>query len=528
MVQSVIFAISRACVGVLKRLPVLLLAALPVLTAPGVARAQSPEVVRKIDVLSNGGRVTVLSDGTAWFAASGAPPDSLGVRAYAGSQAVVQAAGAGGGVVTLFSGGGAYFSPDGMNLGGGGLSIAAYTGRQRVVRLAAVNGGVVTQFDGGAAYFSPDGRNLGGGGSTVRAYAGTQSIVELEEIPGAVRTRFSGGGVYISPDGRNLGGGGATLRTPAWHRFRESAEFGPRDSAKGLRQGSEMYLSSGFYRSPATSYSDLWRSRDDGATWELMAGYVQPMDVPPADFYEPYSPIRPAAGGLIAVGSQVWSSGDGKTWAPISPGPVRASEDVFAFVFDGRYVLINTYYGRVHTSPDGLVWDAGTTIPGFERRCGAAVIAAFGKLWIQGGGRCDYSGFFDDIWSSSDGVTWAQEMSTGTSAPLAVPWQGRMWPAVCRDDETLWMIGGFRIDGDARSNLADIWYTRDGLEWKPLAAAGSTAGAPPSPRHAATCYLRAQQKRLVMVAGKGGPDGNNDRARVLNDVWSLELPATLP
>jgi hypothetical protein len=99
---------------------------------------------------------------------------------------------------------------------------------------------------------------------------------------------------------------------------------------------------------------------------------------------------------------------------------------------------------------------------------------------------------------------------------------------VCRDETMMWLIGGFRIDGDSRINLGDIWYTRDGLHWMELVTQGGTSGAPPAPRHAATCYVRAGRKRLVMVAGKGGPNGNNDHARVLNDVWSLELPVTLP
>jgi hypothetical protein len=187
------------------------------------AWAQAAAVVKKIDVTSNGGTVKVLADGTAWFAASGTPNGQLGEPAYVGSQTVVHAVGAGAGVVTLFSGGGIYFSPDGMNLGGGGITVRAYGGTQQVIRFAAVNGGVVTVFSGGAAYFSPDGRNVGGGGNTVRAYGGTQSIVGLTEIPGALRTRFSGGGEYISTNGLSLGGGGSTVRTPAWHNFRTRA-----------------------------------------------------------------------------------------------------------------------------------------------------------------------------------------------------------------------------------------------------------------------------------------------------------------
>jgi hypothetical protein len=103
-------------------------------------------------------------------------------------------------------------SGKGFVLEANGVSAAAYSGTQKIVQMVAAGGGVVTRFDGGGAYFSPDGKNLGGGGSTVKAYSGTQTIKQITAFAGGVVTQFSGGGYYFSPNGRSLGGGGSSFK----------------------------------------------------------------------------------------------------------------------------------------------------------------------------------------------------------------------------------------------------------------------------------------------------------------------------
>jgi len=67
----------------------------------------------------------------------------------------------------------AYFSPDGLSLGGGGNSVSIYNGGVGITEIVPVDSSsVVTLFNNGAAYYSPDNRDLGGGGNTVDAYTG--------------------------------------------------------------------------------------------------------------------------------------------------------------------------------------------------------------------------------------------------------------------------------------------------------------------------------------------------------------------
>src|SRR5207302_5250717 len=117
--------------------------------------------------------------------------------------------------VAFSNGGGVFYSPDGLNLGGGGNSVRIYAGSDDVSQIVAMGPGdaVVTLFSDGSAFYSPDNRDLGGGGSTVSAMPGTQLLIDgLVKVGGGVLAQFNNGQVYLSPDGRNLAGGHGTVR----------------------------------------------------------------------------------------------------------------------------------------------------------------------------------------------------------------------------------------------------------------------------------------------------------------------------
>jgi hypothetical protein len=126
-------------------------------------------------------------------------------------------------VITAFEGGGIYSSPNGLDLGGGGggKTTVVYPGPQRVIAMLSYPGpnplvptpGVITAFEGGGIYFSPNGLDLGGGGGgkTLAAYPGPQKVRAMISHQGQVITAFEGAGIYSSPGGLNLGGGSSTV-----------------------------------------------------------------------------------------------------------------------------------------------------------------------------------------------------------------------------------------------------------------------------------------------------------------------------
>lgn len=472
-------------------------------------------------VAAGTGVVTLFSGGGAYYSPDGRNLGGGGWTqpGYLGSQRIVHIVPVTGGVLTRFSGGGVYRSPDGRNLGGGGYSVRAYGGTQQVVSMAAVNGGVVTLFSGGGAYFSPDGHNLGGGGRTVRAYDGLQTIRQIVEMPQGVQTYFSGGNAYLSRNGLAIGGGGDTLRLPAARTVATASAFGPRDSGSMAYFDGRWWIGSGFYRGNL-SYFDLWASEDGVSGWNMTFGVASPETGPRTDFYEPYSPLVSFDGALWAIGSTVWRSNDGAQWTPMSVGPRRAVEDADAFVFRGKMVYIDPTVGQVFISPDGLDWSQRVEIPGFTRRCGAVITAGVrGRIWISGGGGCDYQGYYNDTWYSEDGIQWTQVVDPD-GAPQPVQWSGRLWPCVVTTPSgMMWLFGGFRIENGVGMNLNDLWFSRDGSTWRRMTVSGTI-----EPRHAPSCYFDRRTNALMVVAGKGGVDPLNDNSRVRNDTVALDLP----
>lgn len=544
--------------------------------------------LRIIDVVSlvTGGVDALLSDGSVFFSpdgknlgGGGASVHAHTLHAGAATLKIALLTPVGDGVDAAYSnGGGIYYSPDGLNLDGGGNSVRVYAGSDEISQIVAVGPGdaVVALFADGSAFYSPDNRDLGGGGNTVSATPRAHSLINVVKVGGGVLAEFNNGAAYLSPDGRNLAGGGRTIHVAAWNTGMANAPFPPRDSAQGTQFLGRLWLSGGFALATNThscfvtcSFYDLWSSTDsDGASWNSSPSFAtatapNPRDASPVindgdqddpvptDFYDSYSALVVWNAQLTAIGATVWRSADGVTWARNNladgvtavPGPVpaRATENSRAVILGGSLFLLQLDTGEVYRSsdPSASVWTDLGPIPGFTPRCGGIAFGLLGKIWVEGGGACDYSRVFNDVWSSPDGVNWTQNAKPAE-------WSGRMWPCVATDgDEIVWLAGGYApTDWNNTAGLvvryganhADVWYSKDGGDWKQLkadAGSGLDDDGALEPRHAPTCFVTgdtATTKNLVLVAGAGGSDPDAGNARVLNSARALPLPeaASLP
>jgi hypothetical protein len=538
--------------------------------------------LKVVDIRAAGAGVDALfSDGAVYFSPDGMNLGGGGstVHAYTGTAKVASLFSVGNGVDVVFAhGGGAYYSPDGLNLGGGGTSVPIYAGHDDILQIVPVGTGdaVVTLFQGGSAFYSPNNRSIGGGGSTVPAAPSAHSsITGLVAVGGGVLTEFADVQVYLSPDGQNLAGGGATVPVPAWNASLANGPFPPRDSAHGAEFAGHLWLSGGFNDPTSTascfntcSYFDLWSSTDSmGTSWNSSPNFstatspnprdATPVanngvqDVPvPTDFYDAYSPVVVWNNRLFAIGGTIWSSAEGTNWVrqnladgvtaapgPIAPTHTIATENSRAIQLGTSLYFLQPDSGEVYstTDPNAVSWTDPDSIQGFTPRCGSAVFVLLGKLWIEGGGACDYSQTYHDIWSSADGVNWTQ--STASAA-----WPARMWPCVATGkDGIVWLVGGYaptdwnNINGTVTrryaANHSDVWYSKDGVNWKQFKAdynADLPDGTALEPRHAATCYVAAGGSAgttsLVVLAGTGG--SSPEAEDVINSIRTLALPAT--
>jgi hypothetical protein len=152
----------------------------------------------------------------------------------------------------------------------------------------------------------------------------------------------------------------------------------------------------------------------------------------------------------------VWSSSDGESWQQMAP------EEPF-------------------WSPRGMIG-------------GSAVLN--GRIWVLGGGTYDTPttpkrNYYNDVWSSADGIKWTQHTS-------AAPWAPRQYHDVAVFDDRLWVLEGY-----SGANRKDVWHSADGVNWTEI------PNTPWKPRHAASVF--AYDGTLWMVAG------NN----MESDVWAL-------
>ncbi len=522
------------------------------------------------------------------------------------------------GVEALLDNGRVFFSPDGINLSGGGNSIAenddctpvqklvvgvpymyglakavssdlsatcgtdvkpnslgvdnrtrngtgnlVYVGYEmpRVIDMAALgtSGALVSLLADGTAVYSANYKTAPPSTGAVVAYTGLSSPARIVTVGGGVETAFSDGSVYLSPDGLNLGGGGRTVRVNPWVLVTPHAEFGAsyggRDSAKGTIFQGKLWLSGGFHGPQGSttadcgrvcSFYDLWYSADWGQTWIQAQFNGAPSDNQPAGAYDSYSPLFAFGDALWALGTTLWGSANTDATGGLSSvqlsGPAPAAtppgENSWAIAVGSNAYFIDTNTSQISISSGNLTtWTPSTTMTTsssapFLPRCGAGVKYAFNKFWIVGGGACDSSASYNDLWSSIDGLNWDRE-----SKPAE--WSPRLWPCMAVDTYgTLWLIGGYGDSsryGFYTQNMADVWYSTNGVDWKQYkAAAGS--GLPDDgiyqPRHAPTCYVRPDTNTLIIAAGKGGSRAddlrdatNGDYAIMRDDVVSLELPA---
>jgi len=105
---------------------------------------------------------------------------------------------------------------------------------------------------------------------------------------------------------------------------------------------------------------------------------------------------------------------------------------------------------QVWCTTDGINWEFKGNAP-WNGRHGFGCVVFANKIWIMGGD------MQTDVWSSDDGESW-NEIST------TIPWAPRYFPHVVSFRDKIWVMGGADIRG-AQSKFNDIWSTTDGITW---------------------------------------------------------------
>ncbi len=318
----------------------------------------------------------------------------------------------------------------------------------------------------------------------------------------------------------------------AWEAVTPNAEFAPRDGAGALTFRNRMWFIGGWNPGdkshfPQICNNEVWSSAD-GATWSLekpntfLDGTFDPATDWEGRHTAGYAVLRDKmwiVGGDVNQGHyhhDVWNSSDGRNWnlvnkdKPVPWGPRALHYTVVhrdkLWVIGGQTVPgiareEEHLYRDIWNSADGLNWvKVEIQEPAWPQRGMIGGSAVFrGRIWIMGGGTYETPTkpdrlFYNDVWSSADGITWEQHTP-------AAPWHPRQYHDVAVFDDRLWVLEGYHRDG---GNRKDVWYSADGNHWNEV------PNTPWAARHAASVYVH--DGSLWMVAG------NN----MTSDVWRLQ------
>ncbi len=201
------------------------------------------------------------------------------------------------------------------------------------------------------------------------------------------------------------------------------------------------------------------------------SGYIWTQLTEHAAFPAAYNfPVYVAKGKMWAMHAEgIWSSTNGRVWTRSPLPSIRRNvyQTDYVFFNDAIYALgDNTgnyeaigFKPRIRKTSDFRRWEnlsARSNLPG---RIFRGVGVFNGKVWLLGG--YDGKTYFNDVWNSADGVTWARVTEHASWSPRTV---GQ--PFVFRD--RMYIIGGGVIDGDTNADPAstrEIWSTADGKDW---------------------------------------------------------------
>lgn len=306
-----------------------------------------------------------------------------------------------------------------------------------------------------------------------------------------------------------------------WEAVTLDAPFAARDGAGLLSYKGKLWLLGGWnpddkINFPKICNSEVWSSAD-GVDWKLETKQA-PWEGRHTAGCVVHAEKMWIVGGDCNQGHyqpDVWNSSDGVNWTLLHDNVPWGQRVLHhTTVFSGKMWIMGgqtlpdfasskdktIFYNDVWCSEDGVNWERLSANAGWEPRGTIGGNATLhGRMWVIGGGTYDTwdvpppRKFFNDVWSSEDGIRWERHMEH-------CPWDPREYHEIAVFDGLIWVMEGWNHQSGNRN---DVWYSPDGTHWQEL------PGTPWKERHAASVV--AHDNALWVIAG------NN----MASDVWKL-------
>ncbi|MBB3166944.1 Ig-like domain-containing protein [Simiduia aestuariiviva] len=225
---------------------------------------------------------------------------------------------------------------------------------------------------------------------------------------------------------------------------------------------------------------------------------------------------KPHEATIVAGGNALWvltqnedinkrqmlSSEDGKQWSELHAPPGTNQGGNFVY-FNNALWLIQTDHDdgkRSHYYDQNEGWVSVDHKPEFSARTYAQTLVHDNRIWLMGGNNTGSGDDPNDIWTSSDGVTWTL---VGSNELLS-----RNNYTTASFNGKLWVTGGQSFDDGTHYYHKDIHSSVDGITW--VKEADNVPYG-----HRTHSELFAQNDRLWIIGG-----WSNEGFKHYQDVWS--------
>jgi hypothetical protein len=245
----------------------------------------------------------------------------------------------------------------------------------------------------------------------------------------------------------NARGSATDIDNYRWTNVRPTVPFdptmwAPRAGLQALDLRNDLYVMGGrgpfSFETATVLYGDVWRSTDVGATWKKVAQW-QPGQIA-QQMWSPraYFGAVTHRGRMFVIGGQNFRTKPNPGFpagCPFQPPGVPC----LPFLPD------STFFDDVWSSNDGVTWTPVTTDAPWEGRAGLSAVVHNGAIYVLGGSSGDDAStggsgrvLFNDVWMSRDGRTWTEATGKGPR------WSRRAGAAVVSKNGYIYLLGGER------------------------------------------------------------------------------------
>ena len=263
--------------------------------------------------------------------------------------------------------------------------------------------------------------------------------------------------------------------TNGWSLVNPKAAFSVRASPHGVTYNGTFILTGG-RNGTETMHNDVWRSDDQGVTWQLVVGSA-PWE-PRAYHFSVmlgnslFVMAGQGGNGLSEFFDDIWRSDDlGKTWKnTVKHAPWGKRAGGYAFVYENEIYLMGgancdpreipcningkrNYFTDVWKSNDGDNWQQIATNISCMTREGLIIVPKDDIFYLFGGDNGFEGPYFNDVHISKDkGKSW--QLLT----------EHAQWSA--RTGQVGVLLGKYLIVLGGYPDLTDMWRSTDGQTWE--------------------------------------------------------------